>query len=406
MATLHHELTTDRRVRPAPPELRGIDHVEWWVGNARAFAGFLVGGFGFEPVAYAGPETGRSDRVSHLLVQGRIRFLVTAALGPESPIAAHVRRHGDGVRDVCFEVDDAAEAYERAVQRGARPERSLGTDEDEHGAIRHAAIGTYGDTVHTFLDRSSYRGLFAPGYVVSPLASPAYGQGPSQAPSSFPEGGSGPGTTTAAAGGAGMGVGLERVDHIVGNVERGRLDQWVRYYEDVLGFDELLHFSDDQISTEYSALMSTVVWNGDKVVLPLNEPAEGRRKSQIEEYLDYYRSPGVQHIALRTDDIVTAVRELRARGVQFLGVPPEYYDEARQRLAGIDLPWPALAELGILVDRDQDGYLLQIFTENLSDRPTVFFEIIQREGAKGFGEGNFKALFEAIERAQAARGNL
>jgi 4-hydroxyphenylpyruvate dioxygenase len=401
MSTLHHDLATDPAPRPSPPELRGIDHIEWWVGNARAFAGFLVGAFGFEPVAYAGPETGRADRVSHLLVQGRIRFLVTAALGPESPIAAHVRRHGDGVRDVCFEVDDAAVAYERAVRRGARPERSLGTDEDEHGVIRHAAIGTYGDTVHTFLDRSSYRGLFAPQYVASPLA----GSGPSQGPSSFPEGGSGPGTTAASASPSSK-VGLAAVDHIVGNVERGRLDQWVRYYEDVLGFDELLHFSDDQISTEYSALMSTVVWNGDKVVLPLNEPAEGRRKSQIEEYLDYYRSPGVQHIALRTPDIVIAVRELRDRGVGFLDVPPEYYDEARERLAGIDLPWPALADLGILVDRDQDGYLLQIFTENLSDRPTVFFEVIQREGAKGFGEGNFKALFEAIERAQAARGNL
>jgi 4-hydroxyphenylpyruvate dioxygenase len=360
-----------------PPQLGGIDHVEWWVGNARAFAGFLASAFGFEPVGYAGPETGRHDRVSHLLAQGRVRFLVTGALTPDSPIADHVRQHGDGVRDVCFLVDDAAAAYDAAVARGARSERAPAVDEDEHGAIRHAAIRTYGETVHTFLDRSGYAGVFAPQFVASPLVVPT-----------------------------GQAVGLERVDHIVGNVELGHLDEWVAYYEQVLGFDQLTHFSEDQISTEYSALMSTVVWNHDKVVLPLNEPAEGRRKSQIEEYLDYYRSPGVQHIALRTPDIVQAVRALRARGVRFLDVPPEYYDEARSRMAGVELPWAALGDLGILVDRDPDGYLLQIFTENVGDRPTVFFEIIQREGAKGFGEGNFKALFQAIERAQAARGNL
>jgi 4-hydroxyphenylpyruvate dioxygenase len=359
------------------PALGGIDHVEWWVGNARAFAGFLIGAFGFEPVGYAGPETGRADRVSHLLRQGRIQFMVTGALGPESPIADHVRQHGDGVRDVAFVVEDAAAAYEAALERGARSARTPAVDEDEDGVIHHAAIWTYGETVHTFLDRSGYHGLFAPQFVASPLAS-----------------------------GVGPAVGLERVDHIVGNVERGKLDDWVGYYEKVLGFEQLTHFSDDQISTEYSALMSTVVWDHDKVVLPINEPADGRRKSQIEEYLDYYRSPGVQHIALRTPDIVQAVRALRDRGVRFLQVPPEYYDEAKARMEGVELPWMALADLGILVDRDQDGYLLQIFTETLCDRPTVFFEIIQREGAKGFGEGNFKALFEAIERAQEARGNL
>ena len=365
------------RDEPPPPPLGGIDHVEWWVGNARAFAGFLASAFGFQPVAYAGPETGRRDRVSHLLEQGKIRFMVTGALIPESPIAAHVRQHGDGVRDVCFLVDDAAAAYQAAIDRGARSERAPAVDEDEHGAIHHAAIRTYGETVHTFLDRSGYSGLFAPQFAESPLTVPL-----------------------------GPDVGLERVDHIVGNVELGHLDEWVGYYKTVLGFDQLTHFSEDQISTEYSALMSTVVWNHDKVVLPINEPAQGRRKSQIEEYLDYYRSPGVQHIALRTSDIVGAVQALRERGVRFLNVPPEYYDEARDRLTGIELPWPQLAELGILVDRDQDGHLLQIFTETVCDRPTVFFEIIQREGAKGFGEGNFKALFEAIERAQAARGNL
>ncbi|HEX8803401.1 MAG TPA: 4-hydroxyphenylpyruvate dioxygenase [Acidimicrobiales bacterium] len=373
--------TTPQHVRDAdavpPPPLGGIDHVEWWVGNARAFAGFLASAFGFEIVGYAGPETGRRDRVSHVLEQGRVRFLVSGALSPDSPIAEHVRVHGDGVRDVCFLVDDAAAAYDAALRRGALPERPPDEDTDADGTVRHAAIRTYGETVHTFLDRSGYRGRFAPGYVEATAPTPA-----------------------------GPAVGLDRFDHIVGNVEKGRLDEWVHYYEDVLGFDRLVHFSDDDISTEYSALMSTVVWNHDKVVLPINEPAEGRRKSQIEEYLDYYHSPGVQHLALHTPDIVASVQALRARGVRFLTVPPEYYDEARERLAGVDLPWEALAEHGVLVDRDPDGHLLQIFTETLCDRPTVFFEIIQRAGARGFGEGNFKALFEAIERAQAARGNL
>ena len=374
--TATHEPLSDADLVPPPP-LRGIDHVEWWVGNARAFTGFLASAFGFDIVGYAGPETGRRDRVSHVLQQGRIRFLVTGALSPDSPIAEHVRVHGDGVRDICFVVDDAEAAYQAALQRGGLPERPPDVDEDEHGVIRHAAIRTYGDTVHTFLDRSEYTGGFGPQFVDAMLPRPT-----------------------------GRPVGLERFDHIVGNVERGRLGTWVDYYEGVLGFDQLVHFSDEDISTEYSALMSTVVWNHDKVVLPINEPADGKRKSQIEEYLDYYRSPGVQHLALHTPDILATVQELRNRGVRFLTVPPEYYDEARERMAGVDLPWEALAEVGILVDRDPEGHLLQIFTENLGDRPTVFFEIIQREGARGFGEGNFKALFEAIERAQEARGNL
>jgi 4-hydroxyphenylpyruvate dioxygenase len=376
MATtaLHH----DRQGNPvAPPVIGGIDHVEWWVGNARAFAGLLTSAFGFEEVAYAGPETGRRDRVSHLLQQGRIRFIVTGALGPESPIAEHVRTHGDGVKDICFLVDDAEAAFAAAIARGALPERQPSVDTDELGGIHQAAIRTYGETVHTFLDRSAYAGPFAPQFGPPVLPTPA-----------------------------GEPVGLTRFDHIVGNVEIGHLEQWVDYYRDVLGFDLLVHFGDDQISTEYSALMSTVVWNHDKVVLPINEPAEGRRKSQIEEYLDFYRSPGVQHLALHTPDIVHAVSTMRDRGVRFLAVPPEYYDDARERMAGVDLPWGDLAELGIMVDRDEEGHLLQIFTETICDRPTVFFEIIQREGATGFGAGNFKALFEAIERAQAARGNL
>jgi 4-hydroxyphenylpyruvate dioxygenase len=360
-----------------PPRLVGIDHIEWWVGNARAFAAFLIAAFGFEEVGYAGPETGRRDRVSHVLQQGDIRFLVTGALGPDSPVAEHVLTHGDGVRDVCFVVEDVAAAYDAAIRRGARPERPPRVDTDEEGRVVHAAVATYGQTVHTFLDRSAYHGGFAPGFgppVVAPVPGPP--------------------------------VGLTRIDHVVGNVEQGRLDAWVAYYEEVFGFDQLRHFDEEAISTEYSALTSTVVWNHGNVVLPINEPADGRRKSQIEEYLDYYRSPGVQHLALRTDDIVATVRALRDRGVRVLDVPAEYYDEARLRMAGIDLPWEDLAPLGILVDRDEQGYLLQVFTENLCDRPTVFFEVIQREGARGFGEGNFKALFESIERAQAARGNL
>jgi 4-hydroxyphenylpyruvate dioxygenase len=372
--SLHHD-RHDPAV--APPVIGGIDHVEWWVGNARSFAALLMSSFGFEAVGYAGPETGRRDRVSHFLQQGRIRFVVTGALGPDSPISEHVRAHGDGVKDICFLVDDAEAAYAAAIARGAVTERPPAIDSDQLGAIHQAAIRTYGETVHTFLDRSAYTGQFAPGFGPAVLPTPR-----------------------------GEAVGLTRFDHIVGNVELGHLGEWVDYYREVLGFDQLVHFGDDQISTEYSALMSTVVWNHDKVVLPINEPAEGRRKSQIEEYLDYYHAPGVQHLALHTPDIVHAVRTMRDRGVRFLEVPPEYYVDARERMAGIDLPWAALAELGVMVDRDQDGYLLQIFTETVCDRPTVFFEIIQREGAKGFGAGNFKALFEAIERAQAARGNL
>ncbi len=362
---------------PVPPRLGGIDHLEWWVGNARAFTAFLASSFGFDVVAHAGPETGRRDRVSYLLSAGEVRFLVTGALQSASAVADHVRRHGDGVRDIAFVVEDVDAAYAGALERGATGLRPPADDRDDNGVIRHAAIATYGETVHTFLDRRRYRGPFAPGFEPADLPRPV---GPE--------------------------VGIVRLDHVVGNVELGTLGAWVDYYERVLGFDQLVHFSDEAIATEYSALMSTVVWNGDKVVLPINEPAPGRRKSQIEEYLDYYGSPGVQHIALGTDDIITAVRALRARGLRFLRVPARYYDDARRRMAGVELPWADLAELGILVDRDDDGFLLQIFSENATDRPTVFFEIIERRGARGFGEGNFKALFEAIEREQDRRGNL
>ena len=357
----------------------GWDHVEFWVGNARQAAHFLASAFGFTITAYAGPETGVRDRSSYVLEQGGIRFVVTGSLSAETDVARHHRAHGDGVRDLAIEVTDARAAYAAALARGATGVREPEVIEDEHGSIVVASIVTYGDTLHSFVDRGGYRGAYWPGYSTDNLPAD-------------PAGGS---------------VGLQKIDHCVGNLELGSLDTWVGFYERMLGFDELLHFDDAQISTEYSALMSTVVWDGSKVVLPLNEPAVGRKgKSQIQEYLDYYGSPGVQHIALRTDDIVATVAELRRRGVRFLRVPQAYYDDVRVRLADLDLPWGELAQLGILIDRDQDGYLLQIFSETITDRPTVFFEIIQREGAKGFGAGNFKALFEAIEREQARRGNL
>lgn len=357
--------------------LIGFDHLEWWVGNARQAAAFLASAFGFEIVAHAGPETGLADRVSYVVEQGDVRFVVTGPLDPDSIVATHHRLHGDGVRDVAFTVASAEHAYEEALARGAIGLRAPWVDEDDRGKVVRATIATYGDTCHTFVERSSYSGLFLPGFEPAGLARPC-----------------------------GPAVGLASIDHVVGNVEQGRLDHWVSFYERVLDLRQLTHFDDEQISTEYSALRSTVVWDGGQVVMPINEPAAGRRKSQIEEYLDYYRAPGVQHVALATPDIVTAVRALRERGVRLLDVPAAYYDEARRRLEGIDLPWDELAPLGILVDREAGGYLLQIFTEPVTHRPTVFFEVIQRCGARGFGEGNFKALFEAIEREQARRGNL
>jgi 4-hydroxyphenylpyruvate dioxygenase len=342
--------------------LGGVDHVEFWVGNARQAAAFFASAFGFDIAAYAGPETGVTDRASYLLTQGDIRFVVTAGLRPDSVVVEHVTAHGDGVRDVA---------------QGAAAARAPWVESDASGHLVRATVATYGDTCHTFVERDDYLGLFAPGYEPSPLTRPA-----------------------------GPPVGLSRIDHLVANVEEGRLSEWVGYYRKIFGFDQLVHFDDDQISTEYSALMSTVVWDGSKVVLPINEPAQGRRKSQIEEFLDCYGGPGVQHIAMRTDDIVSTVRALRDRGVRFLRVPGTYYEAATERMAGIDLPWSDLADLGILADRDHEGYLLQVFTETMGDRPTLFFEIIQREGSRGFGAGNFKALFEAIEREQARRGNL
>ena len=356
----------------------GWDHVELWVGNARQAAQFLASGFGFEIVAYAGPETGVGDRASYVLEQGGVRFVVTGALSPASPIAILQKAHGDGVRDVAITVSDAAAAYERALSAGAVGLLPPTIEEDDTGKLVRATIAAYGDTQHTFVERHAYSGVFAPGYTAEGL--PPRPAGPE--------------------------VPLTTIDHVVANVEQGALERWVGFYQRVLGFEQLVHFDDEAISTPYSALMSTVVWDGSKIVLPINEPADGLRKSQIQEYLDFYGCPGVQHIALRTDDIVETVEALRARGIRFLTVPDDYYADVRTRLADLQLPWDELQRLGILIDRDHDGYLLQIFTETITDRPTVFFEVIQREGARGFGAGNFKALFEAIERQQARRGNL
>jgi 4-hydroxyphenylpyruvate dioxygenase len=357
--------------------LNGIDYIELYVGNARQAAHFYRTAFGFMPTAYAGLETGVRDRASYVLEQRKIRLVVTAPLGPEGEIAEHVRLHGDGVKDIAFSVDDAREAFAAAVERGARPVGEPFVLEGQKGVIVKATIHAYGDTVHSFVERRNYHGTFAPRYHAIKDPSPV------------------------------VPAGLAAIDHVVGNVELGRMDEWVAFYNRVLGFQQMVHFSDDDISTEYSALMSKVVADGTgRIKFPINEPAEGRRKSQIEEYLDYYHSPGAQHLALLTDDICATVRTLRANGVPFLRTPLVYYDALLERVGQIDEDLDALRELGILVDRDDEGYLLQIFTRPLQDRPTVFFEIIQRKGARGFGAGNFRALFEAIEREQAERGNL
>jgi 4-hydroxyphenylpyruvate dioxygenase len=357
--------------------INGTDYIEFYVGNAKQASLYYRTAFGFELVGYRGPETGVRDRASYLLQQDKIRLVLTSPLGPEGPIADHVRRHGDGVRDMAFWVDDARAAWTTAVERGARSVQEPTVLEDAHGRVVIAAIATYGDTIHSIVERSDYRGLFLPGFVAK--TSP-------HAPES---------------------VGLKYVDHCVGNVELGKMNEWVAFYERVLGFFNLLTFDDEDISTEYSSLMSKVMSNGNgRIKFPINEPASGKKKSQIEEYLDFYGGPGVQHIACATDDILATVTAMKARGVEFLQTPTSYYADLEQRIGAIDEPIARLAELGILVDRDDEGYLLQIFTKPVQDRPTLFYEIIQRKGAKGFGKGNFKALFEAIEREQELRGNL
>jgi 4-hydroxyphenylpyruvate dioxygenase len=357
--------------------INGTDFVEFFVGNAKQASQYYQSAFGYQLLAYRGPETGTRDRASYLLQQHKVRLVLTSALTPDHPIADHVHRHGDGVRDIALWVDDARQAYAAAVERGAKSAGEPEVLRDEEGEVVIAAIHTYGDTIHSLVERRNYRGTFLPGF--RPVES-RFNPAP---------------------------VGLLHVDHCVGNVELGRMNTWVKFYEDVMGFRNLISFDDKDISTEYSSLMSKVVASGnERIKFPINEPAQGKKKSQIDEYLEFYRGPGVQHLAIATDDIIETVTALRDRGVEFLRVPTTYYADLQARVGRIDEPVDALAELGILVDRDPDGYLLQIFTKPVQDRPTLFYEIIQRKGARSFGKGNFKALFEAIEREQALRGNL
>jgi 4-hydroxyphenylpyruvate dioxygenase len=358
--------------------LNGTDHIEFYVGNAKQSAYYYRAAFGMNLVAYRGPETGTRNRASYVLQQDKIRFVLTTPLDPDSIVAKHVQRHGDGVRDIALWVDDAASAWRETTRRGATSVLEPTTLKDDHGELRTSAIAIYGDTIHSFVERADYHGVFMPGFV------PVSGEDVVARP-----------------------VGLQYIDHMVGNVGWGEMNRWVEFYRDVMGFQMWKHFDDADISTEYSALMSKVMSNGNgRVKFPINEPAEGRRKSQIEEYLDFYKGPGVQHIAMATADIIETVSKLRAQGVEFLRVPTSYYDQLEARVGRIDEPLDRLADLGILVDRDDEGYMLQIFSRPVEDRPTLFFEIIQRKGSRSFGKGNFKALFEAIEREQARRGNL
>ena len=357
--------------------INGTDYIEFWVGNAKQAAHYYRTAFGYSLVAYRGPETGTRDRVSYVLQQNKVRLVLTTALTPDHPVQAHVNLHGDGVRDLALWVDDARQAFALATERGAEVAYEPQTLRDDDGEVTIAGIKTYGDTIHSLVERSNYNGAFMPGFR---REQPRYAPEP---------------------------VGLQYVDHCVGNVELGKMDTWVKFYEDVMGFKNLISFDDKDISTEYSSLMSKVVSSGnERIKFPINEPAAGKKKSQIDEYLEFYRGAGVQHVAIITNDIVQTVTALRDRRIEFLRVPTTYYEELQGRVGTIDEPVDKLAELGILVDRDPEGYLLQIFTKPVEDRPTLFYEIIQRKGARSFGKGNFKALFEAIEREQDARGNL
>jgi 4-hydroxyphenylpyruvate dioxygenase len=357
--------------------LQGTDYVEFYVGNAKQAAHFYKTAFGFQSLAYSGPETGNKEKVSYVVRQNKLTFVFTTALRPEHPVAQHVHLHGDGVKVLALRVDDAAGAWRETTARGARSAAEPTTLLDKSGEVILSGIHTYGETVHLFVERRQYEGVFMPGFREwkTDYNPPA--------------------------------TGLLYVDHCVGNVGWNQMNPWVSFYEQVMGFRNILTFDDKDISTEYSALMSKVMSNGNGYVkFPINEPAEGKKKSQVEEYLEFYRGEGVQHVALATADIVDTVTKLRDRGVEFLRVPSSYYEDLLLRVGKIDEDLEPLKELGILVDRDDEGYLLQIFTKPVEDRPTVFFEIIQRKGAKSFGKGNFKALFEAIEREQSARGNL
>jgi len=355
--------------------LKRIHHIEFYVGNARQAAYYYRNAFGFSQVAYSGLETGRRAATSYVMSQGKATFVLTTPLDANHPAAEHIRRHGDGVCDIAFEVDDADAAWTLALERGARSAAEPHTVSDAHGEIRRASIHTYGDTVHSFISRRAYSGPFLPGFIAAPVA--------------------------------GEDAGIVRVDHCVGNVELGAMQTWADYYSNVLGFARYITFDDKDISTEYSALMSVVMSDDKhKIMFPINEPAEGRRKSQIQEYLEAYAGPGVQHIALQTGDALATVRRLRDNGVEFLRVPDDYYEALPARVGEIAESLDEIKSLGLLVDRDDDGYLLQVFTRPVQDRPTVFFEIIQRKGCRGFGKGNFKALFESIEAEQERRGNL
>jgi len=373
---------TREKATDSPPvdflPINAVDHIEFWVGNARQAAHYYRSAFGMKLTAYSGPETGIRDRASYVLEQEKIRFVLTTPLQSDGAIADHIRVHGDGVRDIALTVDDAARSYGETTLRGARGVREPFTLRDDSGEVRLASIAAYGDTVHTFVERRNYRGPFLPGFraVDEPdrVSRPA---------------------------------GLKYIDHMVGNVGWRQMNTWVKFYEDVMGFRLYQTFDDKDISTEYSALMSKVMANGNgRIKFPINEPATGRKKSQIEEYIEFYKGPGVQHIALGTGDIIRSVSRLREQGVEFLRVPSTYYRDLTARVGQIDEPLDQLEELGVLVDRDDEGYMLQIFTRPVEDRPTLFYEIIQRKGSRGFGKGNFKALFEAIEREQALRGNL
>jgi 4-hydroxyphenylpyruvate dioxygenase len=357
--------------------INGTDYIEYYVGNAKQASLFYQHCFGFELVAYAGPETGVKDRASYVLQQHKIRFVVTTSLVPDSEISNHLKKHGDGVKVLALWVDDATKSFQETVIRGAEIASEPKTLKDEFGEVVVSSIKTYGETIHTFVERKNYKGVFLPGYKAVK------------------------GTFKSTP------IGLKHVDHCVGNVELGQMNKWVKFYEDVMGFKLLITFDDKDISTEYSALMSKVVSNGNGYIkFPINEPAKGKKKSQIEEYLDFYHGAGVQHIAIATDDIIHTVGELRKRGVEFLHVPDSYYEEVVSRVGAINEDYKELKKLNILIDRDEEGYLLQIFSKPLQDRPTLFFEIIERNGAKSFGKGNFKALFEAIEHEQELRGNL
>lgn len=354
------------------------DYVEFYVGNAKQAAHYYCTAFGFDQVAYAGPETGVKGRASYVLVQNKLRFVLTSSLRGDDEITRHVAKHGDGVKDIAIVVTDAKAAYERAIASGAKSVREPAELRDEHGRVITATIATYGDTVHTFVQRDGYTGAFMPGFV--------------QAPKTFA---------------AAQKPGLLFIDHCVGNVGWGEMDSWGDFYAKVFGFSQLISFDDKDISTEYTALKSKVMTDAEhRVKFPINEPAEGKKKSQIEEYLDFYGGAGVQHIAIRTDDIISTIRSLKANGVEFLDTPDSYYDDLEARVGRIDEATQVLRDLRILVDRDDQGYMLQIFTKPLQDRPTVFFEIIQRKGSLSFGKGNFKALFVSIEKEQEKRGTL